>query len=664
MPESPAEGRRRVVIEGVSPQIDCGRFPIKRVLGEEVRVEADVFTDGHDQVACVLLVAPEGEAVWTEIPMGSTLNDRWRAAFTVERLGGYRFTVEAWVDRFRTWQNEFEKRVEARQDLKLPLREGAALVREAAGRAPAGDADRLRGWAKVMEGDGDLAERAALALDPAFTALVDRYPDRSAARRYPRELRVTVDPVRARFSTWYEMFPRSASGGLRHGTFRDVEGRLPYVAAMGFDVLYLPPIHPIGVTRRKGPNNALQVGPEDVGSPWAVGSAEGGHKAVDPRLGTPEDFRSLVAAARKSGIEIALDIALQCSPDHPYLTEHPEWFRTLPDGSVRHAENPPKKYEDIVPFDFETPDWRALWEELLSIFLHWVGEGVTVFRVDNPHTKAFAFWEWAIARVKERCPEAIFLAEAFTRPKVMYRLAKLGFTQSYTYFAWRNTKWEIERYFGELTRTEASEFFRPNLWPNTPDILTEYLQFGGRPAFMSRLVLAATLGASYGIYGPAFELQEARPREPGTEEYLDSEKYQLRSWNPDDPGSLSEFVARVNRVRAENPALRTDRTLRFHPVDNEQLLCFSKSSDADANLVLTVVNLDPHFKQSGWVELPLEELGVDAARPFQMHDLLSGSRFLWNGTRNYIELDPVTHPAQVFRVRRRVRREQDFDYYL
>jgi starch synthase (maltosyl-transferring) len=471
--------------------------------------------------------------------------------------------------------------------------------------------------------------------------------------------------VRARFSAWYELFPRSASpDAQRHGTFRDCLARLPYVSSMGFDVMYLPPIHPIGLSERKGRNNRLDPGPQDPGSPWAIGAPQGGHKSIHPELGTIEDFRALVAAARERGIEIALDIAYQCSPDHPYASEHPEWFLQRPDGSIQYAENPPKKYQDIYPFHFETPAWQALWRELKSIVDFWIGEGVCIFRIDNPHTKPFAFWEWLIGSVKAEHPDVIFLAEAFTRPKVMHRLAKLGFTQSYTYFAWRNTKHEIVEYFTELTQTPSCEYFRPNLWPNTPDILTEYLQFNGRAGFMVRLTLAATLGASYGIYGPAFELLEHEPREPGSEEYLDSEKYQRRVWDLEQPASLAPFIARVNRIRRENVALQSDWSLRFHRIDNDALIAYSKRSDDGGNVLLCVVNLDPHHAQAGWLELDLEALDIPEGGRFQAHDLLSEARFLWQGRRNYVALDPSRGPAHVLLVRRRVRTERDFDYFL
>ena len=508
-------------------------------------------------------------------------------------------------------------------------------------------------------------EPAATALDEVMCALAMRYPDRSLEARWGVDMPLVVDRERARYSTWYELFPRSAGTEPgKHGTFKDVEKRLPYVAELGFDVLYMPPIHPVGRERRKGKNNAVSAGPDDVGSPWAIGAKEGGHKSILPALGTPEDFRSLVKAAAKHGIEIALDMAFQCAPDHPYVKEHPEWFRKRPDGSVQYAENPPKKYQDIYPFDFESADWRAMWQELKSVFDFWIGEGVKIFRVDNPHTKPFAFWEWLIGSVRRDHPEVIFLSEAFTRPKVMLELAKRGFTQSYTYFAWRHSSEELRAYFTELTRTDVAEFFRPNLWPNTPDILPEHLQTGGRGAFIARLVMAATLSANYGIYGPAFELMEAAPREPGSEEYLDSEKYELRHWDLERADSLRAYIAAFNRIRRENPALQSDAGLRFCNTDNDQLLAYSKQTADGANLIVCVVNLSPHHTHGGWVELDLAALGIEPDRPYQMHDLLSGARYMWNGPRNFVQLDPQRSPAHVFRVRRRLHREQDFDYFL
>ncbi len=460
------------------------------------------------------------------------------------------------------------------------------------------------------------------------------------------------------------MFPRSAGPKGKHGTLKDVEVCLPYVASMGFDVLYLPPVHPIGHSHRKGPNNREAAEPGDVGSPWGIGGKEGGHKAIHSELGTMQDFVALVKAAEKHGLEIALDIAFQCSPDHPYVREHPEWFRKRPDGTIQYAENPPKKYQDIYPFDFETEAWKSLWEELKSVFLFWIDKGVRIFRVDNPHTKPFAFWEWVIGEIRRDWPEVLFLSEAFTRPKVMYRLAKAGFSQSYTYFAWRDTKWELTKYFTELAKPPVCEFFRPNLWPNTPDILPESLQVGGQAAFMTRLVLAATLAGNYGIYGPPYEHGWSAPREPGSEEYLNSEKYQLHHHDLERPDSLKDFITRVNSIRRDSPAMSHRGELKFHTAENEEIICYSRTAPDGSEIVLMIVNLDPHYRQSAWVELPLAEMCLPDDRPYQMHDLLTDARYSWHGNRNYVELDPTSSPAHIFRIRQRSRSERDFEYYL
>jgi starch synthase (maltosyl-transferring) len=650
----PREGRRRVVIEGVSPEIDAGRFPIKRTVGEQVVVEADVFADGHDEVACALRYRPEGRD-WREAEMAALGNDRWRGSFTVTGLGRWRYGVIAWIDRFGTWWHDLLKRIAAGQDVSTDLEIGALLVEAALRRARGDDRKVLRGWTRRLRAGWEPILEEAIEAD--LLPCMARHPDRRLPTRYARELEVVVDRERARFGAWYELFPRSpTTEAVSHGTLADVEKRLPYVAELGFDVLYLPPIHPIGSTHRKGPNNLPEGGPDDPGVPWAIGTEEGGHTAVHPDLGTLDDFDRLLEVAAEHGVEIAMDLAYQCSPDHPWVREHPEWFRRRPDGTIQYAENPPKKYQDIYPIDFETEDWAALWDALKMVVDFWIARGVRIFRVDNPHTKPYAFWEWMIPLIREAHPDVIFLSEAFTRPKVMHRLAKLGFTQSYTYFAWRNSKWELEQYFG-VDLPQVREFFRPNLWPNTPDILTGYLQTGGRAAFAARLVLAATLGASYGIYGPAFELLERTPREAGSEEYLGSEKYQVRHWDLDRPDSLAPLIARVNRIRREHPALQHDRTLRFHPVDNERLLAYSKVAGDDT--VLVVVNLDPQWKQSGWVDLPLDDLGIDPAHPFGVHDLLSGERFVWDGGHNYVELDPETASAHVFGVEREAGAERD-----
>ena len=653
------------------PEIDGGRFPAKRVVGETVVVEADIFADGHDALAAVVkykllpihgeVPAQPGEGPgWAEAPMAPLANDRWRGEFPVTELGRYLYTLQGWVDEFETWSRQLAKRIAAGQNVEVELEVGAQMVERASSRADGSlsDASSLAALAQAIRVGGVAAVNA---LPDELRGFMRRYVDRSRATTYARQLEVIVEPEKARFSTWYELFPRSTGPAGKHGTFKDVERLLPEIARMGFDVLYLPPIHPIGHTHRKGANNKPARAGEP-GSPWAIGSEEGGHKAVNPALGTLADFRRLVATASGQGVDVALDIAFQCSPDHPYVREHPEWFKHRPDGSIQYAENPPKKYEDIYPLDFENEHWRELWQELLSIVLFWAEQGVRVFRVDNPHTKPFPFWEWLIAELRRARPDAILLSEAFTRPRVMYRLAKVGFSQSYTYFAWRNTAYELYQYFTELAQPPIRDFFRPNLWANTPDILTEYLQTGGRPAFQARLILAATQGASYGIYGPPFEALEGRAREQGSEEYFDSEKYQLRDWKRDPV--VTELIAIVNRIRHENPALQSDSGLRFHFTENDQLLAYSKTTPDNANVILAVVNVDPHHVQRGMVNLPLEELGIEPDRPFQAHELISGARYLWNGPRNFVEVNPHSMPGQIFRFRRRVRSEHDFEYFL
>jgi starch synthase (maltosyl-transferring) len=645
---------RRPAIEGVTPEIDAGKFPIKRTVGEDVVVQADIFADGHDALSAVVLYRLYSEDNWREAPMRFVDNDRWQGQFRIAAQENYSYSVEAWVDPFQTWVRGLIKKYEAGQDVAMDVRVGAELAQAASKRAAGADARSLADLAVKLNklSASDLAAAVATGRGVDLAALMQRYPDRRASTIYGKQLAVTVDREKARFSAWYEMFPRSCTRDpKKSGTFRDCIARLDYVAQMGFDVLYLPPIHPIGITERKGKNNTTNPAPGDTGSPWAIGAKEGGHKGIHPELGTLEDFRALLLKARDKGIEIALDIAYQCSPDHPYVKEHPEWFLHRPDGSIQYAENPPKKYQDIYPFHFDGESAGALREELKSVVLYWATQGVRIFRVDNPHTKPFVFWEWLIAEVRREYPDAIFLAEAFTRPKVMYRLAKLGFTQSYTYFAWRNNKAELTEYLTELTQPPVRDFFRMNLWPNTPDILTEPFQSGGRAVFMSRLVLAATLSASYGVYGPAYELCENRAVAAGSEEYLDSEKYQIRVWDIDSAGSLRGLIADVNSIRRENPALQSNERLRFHRVDNDQLIAYSKMSEDSANRILVVVNLDPRNTQSGFVEVAMEQFGLAPDAAFEVEDLLTGARYGWRGSRNYVALNPGKMPAHIFRVR-------------
>ncbi len=642
---------RRVSIRDLRPLVDGGRFPAKASVGEAVTVGADVFGDSHDLVAAVVGWRPEGGTTWREAPMAPLANDRWAATIEIEEPGRYEYRVVGWIDRTGTWRRDLAARLAAATIEEVDLAIGAGLVREVAAVADATDRRRLSELAATLvDATIDAADRARTALADDVAATLARHdPRRNATTTEPVGLR--VDRARARFSSWYELFPRSAAAEPgRHGTFDDVIARMPYVRDMGFDVLYLPPIHPIGVAHRKGADNAVHAGPDEPGSPWAIGGADGGHTAIHPELGTLADLRRLIAAARDHDLEVALDIAFQCSPDHPWVTEHPEWFTRRPDGTIQYAENPPKKYQDIYPLNFETDDPEGLWTALRDVFQYWIDQGVRIFRVDNPHTKAFEFWQWCLDDITRRHPDVITLSEAFTRPKVMKELARVGFTQSYTYFAWRNEKWEIEQYYTELFETDVVDYFRPNSWPQTPDILTPYLQHGGRPAFVQKLVLAATLTANYGIYGPAFELMlhEARP---GAEEYRSNEKYEIHHWDLDQPHSLAELIGRVNAIRHAHPALQQDRSFRWHHVDNDQLLAFSKRAGDD--VVLTVVNLDVNWRQSGRTWLDLDALGLSDEERFEVHDLLGGVTYEWHGADNFVEIDPHVCPAHVFTIRPR-----------
>jgi starch synthase (maltosyl-transferring) len=647
----PLHGNRRVVVEGIVPEVDSGRFPIKRIAGDVVEVEADVFGDGHDHVIARLLFKREGDESWGYVYMTALGNDRWRGEFPVTEIGRYVYTVVGGVDRFETWQSDLAKRIEAGQDVAVELLHGAAMLEHAAGLASGVDAAKLTAWADLLRTANTEAASRALALSAEVLALVRAYPDTAMETVYDRELAVVVDRERARFSSWYEMFPRSqAAEAGAHGTFADCEARLPYVKELGFDVLYFPPIHPIGTAFRKGKNNTTTAEPGDVGSPWAIGAKEGGHTAVLPELGTLEDFKHLIAAAKGFEIEIAMDIAFQCSPDHPWVAEHPGWFKQRADGTIQYAENPPKKYQDIYPLDFESRDWRGLWDALRDVFLYWAAQGVRIFRVDNPHTKAFPFWEWAIPEIKREYPDVILLSEAFTRPRVTQRLAKAGFTQAYTYFTWRNTKEELQAYLGELTEYPVNQYFGPNFWPNTPDILPASLKTGGKPAFLARLVLAATMTSNYGIYGGAFELLEDVPVRPGSEEYLNSEKYEIKHWELDSPTSIKSYIAQVNRIRRENKALQGIEGIAFHSTDNPYLIAYSKATKDFSDRILVVVNLDPFNTQSGFVTLDLGGLGLADGAAFEVHDLLTDRRFGWSGARNYVELRPAELPAHIFRI--------------
>jgi starch synthase (maltosyl-transferring) len=639
----------RIIIEQVTPAVDGGRYAAKRLLGDEVTVTAIAYREGHDLVTGRLRYRGPGERRWRQAPMEYDLNfDRLSGWFMADRIGAWSFAVDAWTDRFATWQADLAKRMAAQQDLAEDLREGSALL-AAAGRAATGEAQAtLAGLAEVLRDDDvAMSQRATRALDPdVYQLVVQHLPshDLVSTPNYP----VSVDRERAGFGAWYEMFPRSQTTEPgRHATFDDAARALPRLAELGFDVVYLPPVHPIGTTHRKGANNALVAGPSDPGSPWAIGNEHGGHTAVDPRLGTLADFDRFVAATKELGMEVALDYALQCSPDHPWVREHPDWFFVRADGSIKYAENPPKKYEDIYPLNFWCDDWPNLWRAARDIFRFWIDHGVRIFRVDNPHTKPFAFWEWVIQAVRRDHEDVIMLSEAFTRPARMQGLAKLGFTQSYTYFTWRNSGWELRQYLTQLTQPDVVQYFRPNFFTNTPDILHEYLQLGGRAAFRVRLVLAATLSPLYGIYS-GFELCENTPVRPGSEEYLHSEKYEIRMRDWQAAGNIDADIALLNRLRREHPALHRFDNLELLASENEQVLAYAKHAPGED--LLLAVNLDPHHPQATMVHVPLARLGLEEDEAYEVEDLLTGSRYTWRGTRNYVQLDPTFQVAHVLRL--------------
>jgi len=656
------------IIRRISPSLDDGRYAIKRAPGESIVVEADVFKEGHDEVTAVLKWRMAGEVMWRETPMKPLVNDRWVGVMAVSTPGAWEFTVEAWGDEFFSWQHEMEKKFGAGlRDLQSETLEGAAFVESAAARAgKSDDGKALKKFSTALR-SADAEAGHALAHDPTLCALMTVHANRSLATTHEPAQPVWVDRERAGFAAWYEFFPRSAEGKPDAGsTFRNCLGRIDDAKAMGFDVIYFPPIHPIGVSNRKGRNNSLRCEPGEPGVPYAIGNHRqgvngGGHKDVAPELGTLEDFEWLVGEVKARGMEIALDFAINCSPDHPYVAAHPEWFFKRPDGTIKYAENPPKKYEDVYPLNFHNPEWPALWDELRDVVLFWCERGVRIFRVDNPHTKPVSFWEWMIAEVKSKFPDVVFLSEAFTRPKMMQELAKAGFTQSYTYFTWRNTKAELAEYLTELTQTDLKEFFRANFFTNTPDILPEYLQKGGRPAFLIRSVLAAMACPVYGIYS-GFELCENSPV-PGREEYADSEKYQFkgRDWNA--PGNIKEYLTKLNAIRQQNRAIQEYANLRVQVAENDNVLCFSKATAALDNMVLVVVTVDPWQPQTAFVHVPLADFGIGESEAFVVEDLLTGEKFTWRGVRNFVSLNPHTRPAHIFRVRRFQDREDGQDVF-
>ena len=654
-PESGGGPFARLTIENVTPELDGGRYPVKRVAGDRMTVGADIFKDGHDLLAARVRWRGPDEREWRLTPLLYDPDlDRWLAEIALDRVGLWEYTVEAWTDRWGTWRSELRKKRDANVDIASELLEGAQLVQAAARRTRFGEArTALTRAARDIE---DLAptqpERATIALDDELDALMRVHWAPQDLTCYPDTLQVRVDRPRAAFASWYELFPRSeGSDGVRHGTFRDAERRLPRIAELGFDVIYLPPIHPIGRAHRKGRNNTLTPTEDDVGSPWAIGAEEGGHTAVHPQLGTIADFEHFVARVNELGMEVALDFALQCAPDHPWVKEHPEWFHIRPDGTIKYAENPPKKYQDIYPINFWSEDRANLWNACRDVLLFWVERGVHTFRVDNPHTKPFAFWEWVIGEVQARHPDVVFLAEAFTRPKKLLNLAKLGFSQSYGYFTWKNTKYELQQWMREFSRPEILEYHRGNLFPNTPDILHEYLVEGGRPAFRIRLLLAATLSPLYGIYS-GYELSENVPVRPGSEEYMDSEKYQLKSRDYEAPGNLNEDIRRLNAIRRAHPALQRADNLTFEMVESEGLVAYRKAGPPGGHDLLVVVNLDPHRMHHGMVHVPIAEMGLSEHTPYVVEDLLTGDSYTWRGARNYVQIDPAVQPGHLLRIRR------------
>ena len=642
-----------VVIESLQPLLDCGRYAIKRLIGEPVQVTADIFKDGHDVIAAALKWRAAGAKKWQEVPMTPGDNDVWSGSFTVTEIGDCEYTIEAWLDAYGSWRDEFRRKFDGGQeDLHSEALEGVHLLEQGASRATKADSSVLRAAAGELR-EADRAGAMKIASRPDLSAIMAKYPNRAVGSEFRPYGRIMVERKAAIFAAWYEFFPRSAEGrGDRGSTFRDCLERLDDAKAMGFDVVYFPPIHPIGTTKRKGRNNALECRPDDPGVPYAIGNRDqgcphgGGHRDVAPELGTLEDFEWLVGEAKKRGLEIALDFALNCSPDHPYVHDHPEWFFHRPDGTIKYAENPPKKYEDVYPLDYHNTSWQELWNELRDVILWWAERGVRTFRVDNPHTKPVAMWEWLIAETRTKFPDLVFLSEAFTKPKMMRVLAKAGFSQSYTYFTWRNTKQELTEYLSEASAPWSANYFRPNFFTNTPDILPFFLQQDGRAPFMIRGVLAATLSPLYGIYS-GFELCENAAL-PGREEYLDSEKYQFkqRDWNA--PGNIKPLITKLNKIRRENPALQHLTNLRFHTAENDQILFYAKAT-AD-NMLLIAVNLDPHHTQVAAVEWPLWEYGLAWGADYVVEDLLSGERWTWHGSRNYVELDPATRVAHVFRI--------------
>ncbi len=641
---SEIKGQARVIIENVQPQVDGGLYPAKFTVGEVVRVTADIFGDGHDHIRAQVLYKKETSESWSTLELKPQWNDSWAASFTVTEKGYYFFTIRAWIDHFDTWYDGFKKKADAALDVHVELMEGAAFLRKIGKGDP-----YLQSLAAELSDSGKYSDAIAKVLSPAFARLVHEHPLIEHETIYHSEVRLICESRKANFSAWYELFPRSASLDGSHGTFSDVIRLLPRIASMGFDVLYLPPIHPIGKINRKGKNNNVRAEEGEPGSPWAIGSDGGGHKAIHPQLGSLSDLKKLVSEAKKAHIDVALDIAFQCAPDHPYVKEHPQWFKQRPDGSIQYAENPPKKYQDIYPFNFESEDWKNLWEELRSVFEYWIELGIKVFRIDNPHTKPIRFWQWIIAEIGRKHEDIIFLSEAFTRPKIMGSLAKVGFTQSYTYFTWRVTKEEIVEYMNELVHGSSRYYFRPNFWPNTPDILPFHLQHQGENIFIIRLAMAATLSSSYGIYGPVYEFYDNQPV-PGREEYLNSEKYEIKKHDWKKTNRMTDIITIINRARKNHPALQSTWNLQFCTIQEQNLLAYVKATEDLSDIFLVVINLDPNQRHSGFVQLPKDRLKIGDQVNVKLHDLMTDEHYTWTQAWNYVELDPYKMPFHLFKL--------------
>ncbi|WP_396194923.1 alpha-1,4-glucan--maltose-1-phosphate maltosyltransferase [Flavobacterium sp.] len=643
------QNQTRIIIENVTPQLDGGAFYVKRIVGQSVVVKANVFADGHDVVAASVKFKHESTKKWQEVRMIELGNDEWQAEFIVDTQGHFSYFVEAWVDYALNWQHGTERKIQDNQYVKSELLEGAEYCEAILKEVTAAEKKYLNEAIKAFQDEKQYDKAIQMALSKDLHHIFEKYPTRTLANQ-SHELQVYVDRQKALFSTWYEFFPRSsASEKGKHGTFSDCEKLLPRVAAMGFDTLYFPPIHPIGEVNRKGKNNATTAEPGDVGSPWGIGSQYGGHKSTHPELGSIDDFKSLVKAAKNLGIEVAMDYALQAAPDHPYVKDFPQWFKWRPDGTVQYAENPPKKYQDIMPIYFETGDWKNLWKELLDVALFWVEEcDIRVFRVDNPHTKPFYFWGWLIAEVKKKYPDVLFLAEAFTRPKIMHELAKQGFSQSYTYFTWRNTKAELIEYVEELTKTEQADFYRPNFWPNTPDILPYALQSGNESIYLHKYFLAATLSSSVGIYGPVYEYMVSDAM-PGKEEYFNSEKYEFYHWDWTIQNKLITVISKINKIRKEHLSLQQTNNIQFCATDNDQVLAYYKFDDAKQDETMMICSLDPYYAKQAWIQLPIASLGLQPGQTVKVVDLITGNSYYWDKEWNFVELHPAL-PFHLFKI--------------